>query len=409
MTSQHTRLARFISIALGGSLLLITLSYQLSLNNIAKHLNIELASTLSKKIIGAGINDLHHELLNNYLVDRINQDLGSIQIASPINMVQQCQVRVLSLSGNSYDYPLSPSRIMTLDWSINDHPDAMTLGLNCQYHWPRLVLTQALLAILAAGMLTGIAKPLQGRRKQLVAILITNGYSRSKALQECSVIKHFCNSQYKVLDALIDQAPQHTAAMLERLSADGFKRINAEQFSWFKFGLQQHPDDFQKIIHITLAPHTLSLYLSRGRAIIHGVEIDLPSTPFLYYLWYAQQRAKDAEDGGWFINPPSNRADRQADGELIALMRQYGGHHKAIKDLEDKGLRAKTLDQNRSKIKEELSRALGDELAKPFLFDVERDNQTARFKYRIALPPANIQFYEQESDPMQVQVPASVV
>ena len=351
MTSKYARLTQFISIALGGSLLLITLSYQLSLNNIAKHLNIELASMLPKKIIGAGINDLHHELLNKYLVTRINQDLGSIQITSPINIIQQCQVRVLSLSGNSYAYPLSPSRIIILDWSINDHPDTMTLGLNCQYHWPTLIFTQALLAILAAGMLTGIAKPLQGRRKRLVIILIANGYSRSQALQRSDAIKHFSDSQREVLDVLITRTPQHTAAMLEFLSADGFKHINVEQFSWLNFGLQQHPNDFQKIIQITSAPNTLSLYLRSGRAIIHGVEIDLPSTPFLYYLWYAQQRAKDTEDGGWFINPPSNRADRQADGELIALMRQYGGHHKAIKDLEDKGLRAKILDQNRSKIK----------------------------------------------------------
>ena len=69
------------------------------------------------------------------------------------------------------------------------------------------------------------------------------------------------------------------------------------------------------------------------------------------------------------------------------MFEKYGGHAKAASEPQEKGLRAKTLDQNRSKIKDELVRHLCEELALPYLFDVQRDLRTARFNYRISLAP----------------------
>ncbi len=48
------------------------------------------------------------------------------------------------------------------------------------------------------------------------------------------------------------------------------------------------------------------------------------------------------------------------------------------------------LDQNRSKVKEELVRVMGEELAAPYLFRMERDPATARYRYRLALDPERI-------------------
>lgn len=247
-------------------------------------------------------------------------------------------------------------------------------------------------------LLISINKPVRGSNKQIVNILLAHGHPRSDAIA-LSTAANRCNAaQAQALNVVITKAPQHTAAILKFLDNGGFKNSSAEQLDWFRYGLQKHPECLDDAIHICMAPATLSLYLATGRVVIHGVDIKLPSTPFFYYFWYAQRRHQNTDNSeGWFINPPSNRADRNADIELINLMQQYGGHYKAINDLEEKGLRAKTLDQNRSKIKDELYQVLGETLAAPYLFELERDPQTARFKYRLAIEPSDIVFFEHKS------------
>lgn len=120
-----------------------------------------------------------------------------------------------------------------------------------------------------------------------------------------------------------------------------------------------------------------------------GSEVRLPSTPFIYYLWYAHRRLADI-DSGWYLNPPSGGSDMAAAGELLVLMDQLGAHPKARRELAEKGLRAKVLDQNRSKAKDELTRVLGEEVAADYLFDAERDGRSARYRYRLRLEPGQI-------------------
>ena len=79
-------------------------------------------------------------------------------------------------------------------------------------------------------------------------------------------------------------------------------------------------------------------------------------------------------------------------------MQHYGGHGKAINDLQSNGLKAKTLDQNRSKIKDELVSVLGETLAADYLFETARDAQSGRSKYRIKLPPEAITGVEEVSE-----------
>eukprot|EP00003_Mantamonas_plastica_P019831 TRINITY_DN3218_c0_g1_i1.p1 TRINITY_DN3218_c0_g1~~TRINITY_DN3218_c0_g1_i1.p1 ORF type:complete len:357 (-),score=28.03 TRINITY_DN3218_c0_g1_i1:339-1409(-) len=138
---------------------------------------------------------------------------------------------------------------------------------------------------------------------------------------------------------------------------------------------------------VALAEDSLAFDLTGGRVSIRGLPLALTRTPLLYFAWYAEERI--AGDG-WVTNPPSNKPDKQVGETLAGFMEQHQGHSRAITELLDKGLRAKTLDQNRNRIKDELISLLGEDLAQPYLFDSERCGHVARFRYRLRLAPEKI-------------------
>lgn len=113
--------------------------------------------------------------------------------------------------------------------------------------------------------------------------------------------------------------------------------------------------------------------------VIDGRRIVMPKTPFFYYLWYAQRQLNGLPP---FVNPSMHHPDIRAGEELAQLMREFGGHARAINDLELQGLRAKTLDQNRNKIKDKLLNQLGN-CAEDFLFMKTRDQKTGRYQYQL--------------------------
>jgi len=117
---------------------------------------------------------------------------------------------------------------------------------------------------------------------------------------------------------------------------------------------------------------------------IHGQRIVMSKTPFFYYLWYAQRRTVDLR-GGWFLNPAADKHDEREASKLIEVMELYGGHVKAINELKKNGLKAKTLDQNRNKIKDELSKHLPESHLQNYLFESKRDPRTARYAHRLML------------------------
>ncbi|MFS1913632.1 hypothetical protein [Vibrio sp. 10N.286.48.B7] len=121
--------------------------------------------------------------------------------------------------------------------------------------------------------------------------------------------------------------------------------------------------------------------LATQSIVIGGERVAMSKTPFFYYLWYAKRQWEGVPP---YVNPSMHQPDKQAGQELAQLMRGYGGHARAINDLEHFGLRAKTLDQNRNKIKDELTNALGDK-AKGFLFCKTRHAKTGRYQYQLVI------------------------
>ncbi|MBY6063697.1 hypothetical protein [Pseudidiomarina sediminum] len=166
------------------------------------------------------------------------------------------------------------------------------------------------------------------------------------------------------------------------------KSLTGTSLKWYQLACQTYSKPRAK--QIATSNNTLEFSPANHQLSIHGMPITLSKTPYFYYLWYAQRRLAASVPGGWHLNPSQLQADTRSAQELIALMRCFKGHTKAINDLESNDLRAKTLDRNRNKIKEELTAVLGEELAADYLFDAERDPRTNRFKYRLKVAPENI-------------------
>lgn len=166
------------------------------------------------------------------------------------------------------------------------------------------------------------------------------------------------------------------------------KSLSGTPLKWYQLACKTYPKSKAK--QIATSNNTLVFSPAHHELSIHGMPITLSKTPYFYYLWYAQRRLAASVPGGWHLNPSQLQADTRSAQELIALMRCFKGHTKAINDLESNDLRAKTLDRNRNKIKEELTAVLGEELAADYLFDAERDPRTNRFKYRLKMPPEKI-------------------
>ncbi len=124
---------------------------------------------------------------------------------------------------------------------------------------------------------------------------------------------------------------------------------------------------------------SLTINLTKRTITIDEQTFTMSKTPFFYYYWYVKRSIDDLPA---YINPSSSKPDIEKGRELAQIMRCFGGHARAINELEQHGLKAKTLDQNRNKIKDEMLGHFG-ELAKPYLFQKSRDPKTGRYQHQL--------------------------
>ncbi|MDV6250385.1 hypothetical protein [Vibrio sp. EA2] len=170
------------------------------------------------------------------------------------------------------------------------------------------------------------------------------------------------------------------------VNQDYFNRLlnaRAEQF--------QTVEDKVRILEQASRPLTLSFSVNSGNVEVRINEIVIPmsSTPAIYWLWYAKKRISEQNDG-WVLNPPSNRPSQTLASELITLMENYGGHGRAISELKQHGLKAKTLDQNRNKIKDALVKVLGESFIEHLGFESAKHIDNAQSIYRLKISPNTI-------------------
>ncbi len=387
-TTLWRRLPALLLILLPGIACLSAFSIWQAMNLLASDLEAQLRDPLSKAITEAGVNLPKQQPLNAFLVPRINSDLAALKPQRALGPIHSCRATVLQLRGEPFPTKTQIDRHILLNWIEGEQPKSLTLGLSCNIAWPTAIGIPLGLGTLA--LLIGICllPPLPAGQQRVFESLIASGYEHSDALRHSQQWALLRPGQQHALDQLLDKPAIDPLDALQQITAHPFTRPGAQ--NWLTTALAVEDIDLAGALKIANAKDELVFYPQQYCVQVHGLSIPLPSTPFLYYLWYAQRKLACSDDDSWFVNPPSNNPDRHNAEELVALMESHGGHPKAINDLRDKGLRAKTLDQNRSKIKEELTQLLGEDLAAPYLFDVERDHKTARFKYRLSTPAARI-------------------
>lgn len=386
------RSTQLVAVVLYGLLLAVFIA-QLSIYTANQQLLSELEEKLAAKINEASINhipSLSTEKFTTFLANRINRDLSTIQPLGP-SIIQSCQALVIDINGKTFSHKVNFTNIHQFHWLITGQPQSLSLGLTCHIQKPALFILTGLVSTLTMILLSVVSRPLTGKRKTLVTKLRREGLKPKQAYTLTSSLKRYTADQWLVFEQVFEPTNISLIDSIRFLNRGYLRELNMEQIAWLTLGLKHYAGDLYAAAIVAKSPNRLMFCLDNHSITLHGIEIKLSTTPFFYYLWYACRRCQSETTEGWTINPPSNRADKVAAAELIQLMEQFDGHNKAINDLNSKGLRSKTLDQNRSKLKEELLQVLDETLIHEYLFDVQRDAQTARFKYRLALPASHLQ------------------
>ncbi|MCS6211587.1 hypothetical protein [Shewanella baltica] len=348
-----------------------------------------LAVHLPTKIDVALTNNLDHLATN--LVQRLQQDLAVILPTSGFSMLAQCHTQLLELNGNR----INQASLFSQNFIIPDlaHTNQYAkFSMNCTPNWLNIMVLPIFLTSTLLYALLRLPTPLSAQQQRWFTRFIDSQLGHNTALQCARDIQPLDMPEDSLLEQLFNMGNVNEK-YLAQLSRDArFCQLHAEQLPWLHLALSIPDATIEHAFAVALSPSTLDFYLANGDIKIHGLAIKLPQTPLFYYYWYAQLRHHplDPLGEGWFGNPASHRSDPFQAQVLIQLMQQFQGSSKAIADLQEHGLRGKILDQNRNKLKAKLVEILGEELAKPYLFEAQRDMKTARFKYRLALPAYQI-------------------
>lgn len=329
-----------------------------------------------------------------FLAEKINQDFAELCAQSVWQFLTKCSVKVMSINGKAFEKN-SPRREFYLYGDGKHAQTEIVIGLFYQVQWWYLLASQFLVLLSAALLIYVFPKPVTLQRKHWIDYFKDQGESVSRAHTLSRKIDSLSPLQQANLHDISQKQCLTLPDLVKLISDEELLSMSPEQYPWFLLALYKK-HSLKEAKAIALSAPRLVFEPREKSVLIHGLRIAMPSTPFFYYYWYALRRFNEVEDG-WFINPPVNRADSQCSAELAQLISYFGGHSKAVNDLQSKGLRAKTLDQNRSKIKDELVRELGEEVAQMYLFDAERDPKTARYKYRLSLHPKYLEFAEKVS------------
>lgn len=327
-----------------------------------------------------------------YVGTRINQALQTLVRVNWYAPSNSCEVELQSLDGIQVASKLSRGIVFSLPRNQIDRE--VIVGISCSRNWWPLVLCATVLGCFFLGIHRLFPPPLAAAHRRWINYLLAQGYSGQRAFELVnsydvkSLIFNAC--QMRVVEQFHDSERQNFEQLIEVVMDPRVVCLDESEMKWLSLCFASEGlENLARALEIAKAPDLVEIDLSKSLLRVHGLPIPSSKTPLLYYAWYAKQRQLGE---GWLINPASNRPDMQEGARLAEFMWQYGGHAKAISDLEQFGLKAKTLDQNRSKIKDEMIAVLGEELASLYLFYPEKHTDGSRMRYRLRVDSAQVRF-----------------
>jgi len=313
----------------------------------------------------------------------INRDLQGIVQDRIFAPHRDCAVELQRIDGVAIDArPLPWQLAFSLPRNQIERP--VQLGVACAVNPLPGAAAALLLGALFVLIAARVPPPLGRAQRRWIGQLTAQGYSAARAFElvsACGAAQLDLNpAQQRCLERLHDPARGNFERALAIAADARVAVLDATGLDWLALGLQRQPGDLTAALQLAAAPDTVDIDLRAMTLHLHSLPVPMGGTPFFYYAWYAMQR-RDGD--GWVTNPASNRPDRAVGGELAALMERYDGHARAINDLRQAGLKARTLDQNRSKIKEDIVAVLGETLAEAFLFEASRHPDGSHTRYRL--------------------------
>ncbi|HBN15437.1 MAG: hypothetical protein CMQ46_09420 [Gammaproteobacteria bacterium] len=367
MLNLPVRYIKLVLIALILLTALSLLSATTSLLSARSQIREQLLQTIPERLDEA----LRYSVIDDGIAATINQlmdaDLANVPVTSRLGFVQTCSLDLLAIDQS----PIQPTnRALTIPWQRSSSPQYAHFDMSCDLQPGRLIAVNSLIALLAALGIALLPEPLDSRQRLRLAQLVVLGMSHREARSLLQRLMSHPNGQQAERETLwLDLAVRISLQHRD----DPAEQIRSSQLALAIV----RADDAMVFDH---ASHTVH---------IHGLAVTMSKTPYFYFAWYARARSS-GENQGWILNPATDRPMQDECESLLTMMENHDGHQKAINDLRNNGLRAKTLDQNRNKIKDELTTQLGEALAAHYLFEARRDLRSGRYSYRLACNPEKI-------------------
>ncbi len=338
-----------------------------------------LQAQLPEALESALVNAADEQVIFRESAERLQQVLKAV----PVHSVFVPLVKHLSITRIELMY-LSQTASAKVRWHHGDKLIGLNYSLETQYHWRNVVLMAVLIALIAVLIYYQLPVVHSSDALRWQQLFMDGGLSRDEA-QSLATRALEQPNQAAFARRLAEQLDLDFHQAFSVAQDPDVCELQEGQQAWLMTALGQGLA-LEQALEVARAEAQLRFDLKNGRVVVHGLPVKLPKTPLFYYHWYAERKVQQLPA---YTNPPQNRPDREQGKQLAATMEHHQGHRRAINDLREAGLKSKTLDQNRNKLKEELQSVLGD-LAEPYLFESHRDARTARYRYELRLPAQQI-------------------
>lgn len=283
-------------------------------------------------------------------------------------------------------------RNITFSLLRNQVEREVVVGLSCSSNWWVAVGAVSLLGLLFVAITFLFPPPLSQVHRQWINFLLERGYTGAEAF---AIISRYDATrltlspvQLTCLEQLHDSEQRNFSWVLGVVTDSRVAALGDDEVDWFLLGLRSDPGSITGALDLATAEDSVVIDLNEMTLSVRGLNVPLSGTPLFYYAWYAMARVNG---DGWITNPASNRPDLVGAQELIRLMSSFDGHARAINDLEMTGLKARTLDQNRGKIKDDIVAVLGEKLAGVYHFEASRHPDGIHMRYRLHVEGRHIQ------------------